>query len=135
MAFNNYFPTYPQLYPQQQSYPQQSQQNTLVQWVQGINAAKSFPVAPNTSVPLFDSESNCIYIKSADASGMPSIKILDYTVRDSTPRTAEIQPQSDFVTKDELLAIQKEIDAIKADFARRKKDGKPTVRTDDSTDK
>lgn len=135
MAFNNYFPTYPQLYPQQQNYPQQSQQNSFVTWVQGINAAKSYPVAPNTSIPLFDSETNCIYIKSADASGMPSIKILDYTVRDNTPRTPEIQPQSDFVTKDELLAIQKEIDAIKADFAGRKKDGKSTVRTDESTTK
>ena len=48
---------------------QNNQPNTFVQWVQGINAAKSFPVAPNTSIPLFDSEANVIYIKSADASG------------------------------------------------------------------
>lgn len=126
MAYN-YFPqTYqtPIYYPTQSNAFQSvgnvgtNQQNSFVQWVQGENAAKSFPVAPNTSVPLFDSEANVIYIKSADASGMPSIKILDYTVRDNTPRTAEIKPQGDFVTHNELADIQKEIDALKAKFER-----------------
>lgn len=102
---------------------QPNAQNTLI-WVQGINAAKSYPVAPNTSVPLFDSEANVVYIKSADASGMPSIKTLDYTVRDNAPRTAEIQPQSDFVTRNELADMQKEIDALKAKFERGRNGGK-----------
>lgn len=92
-------------------------QSSLI-WVQGINAAKSYPVAPNTSVPLFDSEANVVYIKSADASGMPSIKILDYNVRDNEPRKAESAPQMDFVTHNELADIQKEIDALKAKFER-----------------
>lgn len=126
MAYN-YFPqTYqtPVFYPTQSNAFQNvgnvgtNQQNSFVQWVQGENAAKSFPVAPNTSVPLFDSEANVIYIKSADASGMPSIKILDYTVRDNTPRTAEIKPQGDFVTHNELADVQKEIDALKAKLER-----------------
>ena len=64
-----------------------------------------------------------IYIKSADMSGMPSIKILDYTVRDNTPQKADIKPVGDFATKDDLLNIQKEIDALKAKFGR-KNDGK-----------
>lgn len=96
---------------------QPNAQNSLI-WVQGINAAKSYPVAPNTSVPLFDSEANVVYIKSADASGMPSIKILDYNVRDSEPRKAESAPQMDFVTHNELADIQKEIDALKAKLER-----------------
>lgn len=124
MAYNYYPQTYqaPVLYPSQ-SYQQNTQQSNFVQWVQGEAAAKSFPVAPNTSVPLFDSEANVIYIKSADMSGMPSIKILDYTVRDNTPQKADIKPVSDFATKDDLLNIQKEIDALKAKFGR-KNDGK-----------
>lgn len=96
---------------------QSNVQSSLI-WVQGINAAKSYPVAPNTSVPLFDSEANVVYIKSADASGMPSIKILDYNVRDSEPRKTESAPQMDFVTHNELADIQKEIDALKAKFER-----------------
>lgn len=126
MAYN-YFPqTYqtPVYYPTQSNAFQNvgnvgtNQQNSFVQWVQGENAAKSFPVAPNTSVPLFDSEANVIYIKSADASGMPSIKILDYTVRDNASKRAETAPQADFVTHNELADIQKEIDALKAKLER-----------------
>ena len=116
MAYNNFFPTNYQ--PYQMPQMQNSQPNTFVQWVQGINAAKSFPVAPNTSIPLFDSEANVIYIKSADASGMPSIKILDYVVRDTAPRTSEIQPQMDFATKDDVESLKGEISALKSKFER-----------------
>ena len=136
MAYN-YFPqTYqtPVYYPSQtNAYPTQmsvgnnqpNAQSSLI-WVQGEGAAKSYPVAPNTSVPLWDSEANVVYIKSADASGMPSIKILDYTVRDNAPQKAEIQPQNDFVTRNELADVQKEIDSLKSKFERRggKNDGK-----------
>ena len=131
MAYNNYFPTGYQPMYQPNAYPTQTnvgsnQSNTqnLLIWVQGEAAAKSYPIAPNTSVPLFDSEANVIYIKSADMSGMPSIKILDYTVRNNAPHKADIQPVGDFATKDDLASIQKEIDALKAKFSGRKNDGK-----------
>ena len=111
-----YYPTQSNAFPTQQNVGA-NQPNALI-WVQGEGAAKSYPVAPNTSVPLWDSEANVVYIKSADASGMPSIKVLDYTVRDNGARTAEIQPQADFVTHNELADMQKEIDALKAKFER-----------------
>ena len=57
-------------------------------------------------------------IKSADASGMPSIKILDYNVRDNESRRAESVPQGDFVTHNELADIQREIDSLKAKLER-----------------
>lgn len=118
-----YYPTQTNAYPTQMNVgtTQPNAQSSLI-WVQGEGAAKSYPVAPNTSVPLWDSEANVVYIKSADASGMPSIKILDYTVRDSAARTHEIQPQADFVTHNELADIQKEIDALKAKFGDRRKE-------------
>ena len=59
MAYNNYYPAgyqpayYPQMQqPQMQTQPQQT--NTDIKWVQGEAAAKSYPVAPNTSVTLWD---------------------------------------------------------------------------------
>ena len=128
MAYNNYFPVgyQPMYYPQQnqvqtpiQAQPQQPpQMNNGIIWVQGEAAAKSYPIAPNSSVPLWDSEANVIYIKSADMSGMPSIKILDYTMRDVAPRAAEIQPQSDFATKDDISILEKEISSLKSKFER-----------------
>lgn len=121
MAYNNGFPIGYQTPYQQSYYPMQNYQTQQTQpqqtgiiWVQGEAAAKSYPIAPNTSVALWDSEANVIYIKSADGSGMPSMKIVDYTMRETGPRKAEISAQSDYVTKDDLLPIRKEIDALKA---------------------
>ena len=128
MAYNNYFPVgyQPMYYPQQnqvqtpiqaQQQPQPQMNNGII-WVQGEAAAKSYPIAPNSSVPLWDSEANVIYIKSADMSGMPSIKILDYTMRDVAPRSAEISPQNDFATKDDISVLEKEISSLKSKFER-----------------
>lgn len=120
MAYNNFFPTNYQ--PYQMPQMQNNQPNTFVQWVQGINAAKSFPVAPNTSIPLFDSEANVIYIKSADASGMPSMKILDYTIREGErPQNAPLKSEmNNYATKEDMAALKAEmmrkIDDIKGDL-------------------
>ena len=115
---------YPYPWNNQQYYQPQQPQNGTPIWVQGEAGAKSYLVAPNSTATLWDSESQTIYLKSADASGMPSIKILDYTVRDNAPHKADIQPVADYATKDDLASIQKEIDALKAKFSGRKNDGK-----------
>lgn len=95
MALYNNYPYQPMYYPQYQQ-PQQS--NTGVIWVQGEAGAKSYLVAPNTTVALWDSEAQVIYLKSADASGMPTIKTLDYTVRDlpKDTKTPEYVTKQDF---------------------------------------
>lgn len=120
MAYNNYFPAgyQPmQMYQPQQMQPQAPQQNaSSLIWVQGEGAAKSYLVAPNTTVALFDNESQTIYIKSADASGMPSIRILDYTFRESAPQNKQIPAQSDFATKEEVSFLRDEIEALRAKF-------------------
>lgn len=115
MAYN-YFPAGYQPYYQQNPMPAQQSQNNGIIWVQGEAGAKSYMVAPNTTVQLWDSESQTIYLKSADASGMPSMRIIDYTIRDSTPKTPQFGQQSDFATKGELQAVLNELNALKAQF-------------------
>lgn len=123
MAYNNGFPmSYPQYtqqYPQQFQQPistpqQQMQQQQPVQqgsliWVSGEAGAKAYLVAPNTTVQLWDSGENVVYIKSADASGMPSMKILDYTIRDSGSQRSDSQENENFATKKELRALEEKI--------------------------
>ena len=113
MAYFNGFPaTYPQYY-------QQPQQNGSPIWIQGEAAAKSYLVAPNTTIVLFDSENPVIYIKSADASGMPSMKVLDYTVRDSAKNTGisastDVEDKlSGYATKSEIQAVSDQIAALR----------------------
>lgn len=115
MAYNNGFPIGYQPIPQYYQQNYQPQQNTAqnqsngIIWVSGEAGAKAYLVAPNTTVQLWDSEEQCIYLKSADASGMPSMKILDYTIRNNVqPTTAQNLAQTDerYVTKEEFKAMQ-----------------------------
>ena len=97
----------PQQYinPYQQQYqPQQMPQNDGgIIWVQGEAGAKSYLVQPNKTVQLWDSEDNVIYLKSADASGMPSFKVLDYTIREQgLSNNKQSDTKSEFVTKSDL---------------------------------
>jgi len=102
-------PQYPNI--QQFQERQQNNQNSII-WVQGEAGAKSFLVGPNQTVQLWDSEAQTIYLKSADASGMPSLKILDYTIRDEKTPSKNAQNRSDFdsfVTKDEFHSFEEKI--------------------------
>lgn len=93
MAFPTYMPNYggyqggyqngyymPQPYQQVQQATQLAQpqaqngaQNGL-NWVEGAEAAKAYPVPPNCTLVLFDTKTPTMYIKSADMSGMPSTR-------------------------------------------------------------
>lgn len=117
MAYNNYFPMGYQPYYQPQMNQQsqaQTQQNSSIIWVQGEAGAKSYLVAPNTTVQLWDSENQVIYLKSADASGMPSMKILDYKIREAVqpmqqPQVVSQTPGAEYVTRDELASFEAQI--------------------------
>ena len=81
-------------------------------WVQGLAGAKAYLVAPNTTVTLWDSESQTIYLKSCDSNGVPSMKILDIKERIETPSKSPSnefeQPTKDFALVDDLKGVQKE---------------------------
>ena len=131
MAYNAGFPMgYQQQYFPMQGAPysqisappaQQPQQNVNnITWVQGEAGAKSYMVAPNTTVQLWDSEAQTIYLKSADASGMPTMKILDYVIRENASQnTPSLMQDSipEYVTKDEFSAfsdrIQRQLDRMR----------------------
>lgn len=119
-----------QNYPNYQNFNQNynpnynQQNNSSLIWVQGIEGAKSYMVAPNCTVQLWDSEAQVIYLKSADASGMPSIKILDYTIRDvntsSNPTSVKSDDTDIFATKEDILSLQEEIAELKAQIKPKK---------------
>lgn len=117
MAYNGFYSPYGQIYnqPSYQPATPQNQANTGLIWIQGEAAAKSYLVAPNTTVVLFDSESQTVYLKSADAAGMPSMRILDYTIRDQKAPNGVFDKQVEsYATKDEINALRAEIEEIQA---------------------
>ena len=114
-------PIMPMIYPQQMvEQPQQNTQpqqtnnsmNSYMVWVQGKAGAQSYPVGRGTTLPLFDSEGDYLYIKSVDSNGIPLPLVtkvitdppieVKAEVVDSTPQV----DMSDYVTKqsyDELM--------------------------------
>ena len=95
-GYNNYLPNYPYYQP---TFAQPQNQGNSINWVQGIEGAKSWPVAQGTSVLLLDSESSVFYIKSTDASGMPlPLRIFEYKEK-TQQQTA---PAPEYVTREEL---------------------------------
>lgn len=121
MAYNNYFPIgyqnpyyQPNVPPIAQPAPQGQQQGQGVVWVQGIEGAKAHPVAAGQAVLLMDSDADCMYLKSADATGMPSLRIFDYkerTAATTSPKNADL---SGFITKEDILPFATKDDVKKA---------------------
>ena len=98
--------------------PVQSQQNgQSMVWVNGEQEAMGYLVAPNSAVALWDSNSPTIYLKQADASGKPSIKIYDLVERSNATRTAPAatqEPSIRYATQDDLDALAARVDALSA---------------------
>ena len=87
-------------------------------WVLGQTEAESYPVAPNNTVTLWDKNQPTIYIKSANAQGVPSIRVLDFTERTANaPKTAEkhdCKCGDKFATKEQLTALEGKYEEIMA---------------------
>ena len=98
----------------------QAQNGNDMIWVQGESGAKAYLIAPNSTVTLWDSESPTIYIKSADASGVPSMRVLDFTER--AGNTTKNEPQheckcgKDFVKLADFEVLQAKFDDLSAKF-------------------
>lgn len=92
-----------QYQPPQQ--PQVPQTNQGILWVQGEAGAKSYLVAPNTSVLLMDSENSQFYIKTTDQAGMPTLRTFVYQEVTGAPQDAQKQAEKNlddkYVTRQE----------------------------------
>ena len=88
-------------------------------WVLGQTEAESYLVAPNNSVTLWDKNKDTVYIKSVNAQGVPSMRILDYTERNTeksseTPQKHVCKCSDKFATIDTVNALQGKIDALES---------------------
>lgn len=97
---------------QQTAQPPQTNQGLL--WVQGEAGAKSYLVAPNTTVLLMDSEGSRFYLKSTDNAGMPSLRVFEYSeVTQNAPQAA----QSEQINLDDKYVTRQEYDALQGKYA------------------
>lgn len=125
-AYGGYQPFCPQAIPDQLTQYRQNpigqlpmmqpmqQQDSRI-FVQGEQSAKAYLVANGNTVVLWDSESPTIYLKSVDASGMPSMRVLDITERNTpsvrAPETVQANKinAGDFITRDEFNSLSEQV--------------------------
>ena len=100
-----------QFQPMQQ--PAQQQSPSIV-WVQSEMEAASYPVAPNNAVTLWDSNAPVVYLKQADASGKPSMKIYDLVERNSRPAQAPQVPAVEYAPLSRLEALEARLNELTA---------------------
>ena len=133
--YNQYQQSFPQPYPDrltqlQNQYQQavnvpqiltipQPQVNQGLLWLSGEIGAKSYLVAPNSTVLLMDSDAQRFYLKSADNAGMPNLRIFEYTEVTNIPQNAPQVPNLDenvlndkFVTREEYEGLKRQYESI-----------------------
>ena len=97
--------------------PMQGQPTNDFLWVLNENEATSYPVAPNNTVILWDKNLPTVYIKSVNAQGVPSMRVLDFTERTATaakqPVSAPFGSANNFVTLDSFNALKGDVDALR----------------------
>ena len=105
--------TQPVSYPQTSvAQPQMNggNMNNNMVWVQGEAGAKAFVLPNNTTLPLWDSEAQVIYIKSVDANGKPTMTVLDYTDRNTPEQKQEVP--AEYVTITQFNELKNQNDAL-----------------------
>ena len=100
--------------PQMQ--PAQPQVNQGLLWVSGEIGAKSYLVAPNSTVLLMDSDAQRFYLKSADNAGMPSLRIFEYSEVTNVPQNAPQALNTDLKELDSKYVKREEYEGLKSHY-------------------
>lgn len=96
---------------QMQQYQQRAQmQQPGMQLIRvtGMEGAKAYQMPPNSAVPLFDADSDVMYVKTTDGAGFPTIRAFSFKpIGDPAPAAGADQ----YVTRaefDQTMALIKE---------------------------
>lgn len=84
--------------------PQEQAQNLIR--VNGIDGAKAYQMPANSTVALFDSNEDVMYVKSTDGAGFPSIRTFEFTEKVN----AEVKsPDVEYISREEFEKFKKEL--------------------------
>lgn len=87
----------------------QNQPTNGLIWVQGLDEAERYPLAPNTAIVLWDINDPCVYRKQADATGKPTLKIYDLIERN----VSDVKKKAEYPTLDAFNDLKDEVRKIK----------------------
>ena len=110
---NNFNPYQNPISPNTNNFIQQQPQNNLIR-VTGIDGAKAYQMSPNSSVALFDSDSDIMYVKTTDGAGFPTIRTFRFEPIEDMPKV-----QDAYITRDEFDALKQEVEKYGKQFVQR----------------
>ena len=79
--------------------------NNLIR-VTGIDGAKAYQMQPNSTVALFDSSEDIMYVKSTDGAGFPTIRTFSFS---PIEQKQEVAPVVDYISREEFEEFKKEM--------------------------
>ena len=88
----------------QQFFTQEPCQNLIR--VNGIDGAKAYQMPANSTVALFDSNNDIMYVKSTDGAGFPSIRTFSFTETKEEEKQVE---NTDYISRQEFEDFKKEL--------------------------
>lgn len=86
-------------------YPMLNQSMQLIR-VNGIEGARAYQMPANSTVALFDTNNDIMYIRTTDGAGFPQIRVFSFTEMNQ-------QKQEGSVSRSEIDEIKAEIEEIK----------------------
>lgn len=87
-----------------QPFPQQITQNLIR--VNGIEGAKAYQMSANSTVALFDTNEDIMYVKTTDGAGFPIIRTFSFTeIKEDT----KVSQNTDYISRQEFEDFKKEL--------------------------
>lgn len=96
--------------------------------VNGLEGAKAYQMGANSTVALFDSNNDIMYVKNTDGAGFGSIRAFKF----SEMNLNSSAPVSEYVTKNEFEELKKEVQNYAEQFISKSKPATKKSVSDDS---
>lgn len=107
--------------------PQEPKPESNLIRVTGLDGARAYQMAPNSTVALFDAGEDYMYVKSTDGAGFPTIRTFRFEPVDQVPTV-----NTDFISRREFEQYKEEVRAY-VEQSIPTKSGKSTSKKSDST--
>lgn len=94
--------------------------------VNGLEGAKAYQMGANSTVALFDSNNDIMYVKNTDGAGFGSIRAFKFSEMDLNSSA----PVAEYATKNELEQLRQEVKNYAEQFVSKSKPAKKPVADD-----
>lgn len=107
--FYNNVPPQAFIQPQMQQPVQNCQCDNRFMWIQGKEAAKAYPVAPDKTIFFLDDKESYAYLKKTDREGK-TVEFKTFQLIEEKDTPVQAAPEESYISKDEFDTFSKNVD-------------------------